>query len=139
MNPDLCVAVMVYIIAGLLMRIRSNPKTNYFILLGVAFAIGYFAKAILFPIAFVCLLVLLLAKVSLKKVALATAIFLAIAAPEVILIIARERAPYFFRKWSTDPCLEQLRYSGSQLARTTRWQWHAAALDAANLHTSCRI
>src|SRR6266851_753803 len=54
---------------------------SLFIWLGVALAFGYFAKAVLFPMAFVFLLSLLLARVPLKKIAWSAAIFLAISAP----------------------------------------------------------
>ena len=85
-NPDLCVAVMVFLIAGLSVRIRNVAATKYFVWLGAALAVGYFAKAILFPMAFIFLLALALARVTLKKIALAAAIFLVIAAPEIILL-----------------------------------------------------
>src|SRR5260370_20829017 len=44
-GPDLCVTTMVYLIAGLLVRIKSNAETKYFIWFGVALAFGYSAKA----------------------------------------------------------------------------------------------
>src|SRR5260370_4933780 len=85
-GPDLCVTTMVYLIAGLLVRIKSNAETKHFIWVGVALAFGYFAKAVLFPMAFVFLVSLLLARVPPKKIAWSAAIFLAISAPQILLV-----------------------------------------------------
>jgi len=53
-NPDLCVAMFVYLDAGLLLRLRTSAKTSRVcLLLGLALGFGYLAKAILFPMAFV--------------------------------------------------------------------------------------
>jgi hypothetical protein len=68
-GPDLCVATMVYFIAGLLLRICENAEWRYFIWLGIALAIGYFAKAVLFPMALVFLTLLLIVKAPLLKFA----------------------------------------------------------------------
>jgi hypothetical protein len=85
-SPDLCLATIVYLIAGLMLRIRRDAKRKYFVWLGVALAAGYLTKAVLFPIAFVFLAVLLIAKAPAKKIALSTAIFVAIAAPQILLL-----------------------------------------------------
>jgi len=90
-GPDLCAAVMVYLIAGLVVRIMSNPEMKHFVWLGVALAFGYFAKAVLFPMAFVFLLVLLTARASPRRIACAAAIFLAIAAPQILLLSHAKR------------------------------------------------
>ena len=90
-NPDLCVAIMVYLIAGLMLRIRNSAGARYFVQLGIALAFGYFAKAMLFPMAFVFLMVLLMARVPWKGVALAAAIFFAIAAPQIFLLSRAKR------------------------------------------------
>lgn len=85
-GPDLLVVVMVYLTAGLVVRIRSSPETKYFVWLGVALAFGYFAKAVLFPMAFVFLMVLLIAQAPPKKIALSAVIFFAISAPWIALL-----------------------------------------------------
>jgi hypothetical protein len=85
-TPDLCVSAIVYLIAGLVLRIRDGAETKHFIWLGFALGIGYFAKAMLFPMAFVFLAVLLIARVSPKKVAWSALIFISIAAPQILLL-----------------------------------------------------
>lgn len=85
-TPDQCVETIVLLIAGLLVRIRRNPETKYFSWLGIALASGYFSKAVLFPMAFVFLAVLLMARVPPKKIAWAALIFLAISAPQIMLL-----------------------------------------------------
>ena len=49
-TPDLCVAIFVYLDAGLLLTLRTgaNLKAPAF-LLGLTLGLGYSAKAILFP------------------------------------------------------------------------------------------
>ncbi len=90
-GPDLWLEVMVYVTAGLMVRIRSNPETRHFIWLGVALAFGYFAKAVLFPMAFVFLMVLLTTQAPPKKIARTAAIFLAISAPQIVLLSHAKR------------------------------------------------
>src|SRR5437016_4331989 len=89
-NPDLCVATMVYFIMGLVMRVRNQGRTVTHIWLGGALAFGYFAKAILFPLAFVFLAVLVISRVNTKKIVLSSAIFLAIAAPQILRLSRAE-------------------------------------------------
>lgn len=85
-GPDMCVAMMVYFVAGLMVRIKNTGQTKYFVWLGIVLAVGYFAKAVLFPMAFVFLGVLLVAQVPPRKVAWSAIIFLALAAPLVVLL-----------------------------------------------------
>jgi len=85
-GPDLCVCAMVYLIAGLVLRIKDGAATKHFIWLGFALAVGYFAKAVLFPMAFVFLAVLLIVRMSPKKTAWSALIFASIAAPQILLL-----------------------------------------------------
>src|SRR5579864_273137 len=52
LSPDLCVAGLVYLIAGLLLRLRSHGSPKSYILLGIVLGFAYLAKAVLFPLAF---------------------------------------------------------------------------------------
>lgn len=90
-TPDLCVETIVLLIAGLVARIRRNAETKHFIWLGVALAFGYFAKAVLFPMAFVFLMILLIAHAPPKKIVWSAAIFLAISAPQILLLSHAKR------------------------------------------------
>ena len=90
-SPDLCVALFVFLDAGLLLKLRaSGNKTRTSLLLGLSLGLGYLAKAILFPMAFVFMLVAFFAIRERSKalVPLLTTIlaFAAIATPMVILI-----------------------------------------------------
>lgn len=50
-SPDLCVSAFVYLIAGLLLRFRSQPGWKLAALLGLALGGAYWAKAVMFPLA----------------------------------------------------------------------------------------
>src|SRR5437867_3770087 len=55
-SPDMCVAAFVYLAAAVLLRIRlASSKLPIFGLLGVVLGLGYFAKAAVFPLAFIFL------------------------------------------------------------------------------------
>ncbi len=90
-SPDMLVAAFVYLASGIILRIR-NGMTNYvtYALLGVTLGFGYLAKAVMFPLAFVFLLVSMFSIGNLKK-ALPHAMtclicFLFIASPFIIAI-----------------------------------------------------
>ena len=55
-SPDMAVAAMTYLLAGFLLRIRcGNTGRCTFLILGMALALGYFAKTVMFPIGLVFL------------------------------------------------------------------------------------
>jgi hypothetical protein len=55
-TPDLCVSAIVYLASGLLLRMTLSRVEEYvFPLLGAVLGIGYFAKAAMFPLALVFL------------------------------------------------------------------------------------
>jgi hypothetical protein len=57
-TPDMCVAAFVYLASGLILRIRTGTATaRTFVLLGIVLGLGYLAKAVMFPLAFVFLAV----------------------------------------------------------------------------------
>ena len=91
LGADLGVATVALFVAGLLIRIKTSgsaPKSLY-IWLGIALGVGYLTKAVMFPMAFVFLgvtLFLQLNRRNLAGVGLALAIFLAIAAPQIIVL-----------------------------------------------------
>jgi hypothetical protein len=51
-SPDLCVAGFVYVIAGLLLRIRAKSSLLLFLVLGVVLGLAYLTKAVMFPLGF---------------------------------------------------------------------------------------
>jgi hypothetical protein len=88
-TPDMCVAAFTYLAAGVVLKIRAG-STGWmtFILLGAMLGLGYWAKAIMFPLSFVFLGVALFSMGSLPKAAprvlLAAVVFLAVASPFLI-------------------------------------------------------
>jgi hypothetical protein len=54
-NPDLAVVGCVCLMGGMLLRARRRLRLREFFLLGAALALGYWTKAILFPLGFVAL------------------------------------------------------------------------------------
>ena len=90
-NPDLSVAAFVYLDAGLLLRLSNDAKRlRTGLLLGIALGLGYLAKAILFPMAFVFMAVAWLVigewRRALLPLTLTVLVFGAIAAPQVTLV-----------------------------------------------------
>jgi hypothetical protein len=52
-TPDMCVAVFVYVAAGILLRVERGAASCFsFAVLGVVLGFGYLAKAAMFPLAF---------------------------------------------------------------------------------------
>jgi hypothetical protein len=99
-NPDLCVEAFVFLDAALVLKLRSNPRQlSTFLLLGVALGFGYLAKAILFPMALVFMLVAFLAVGQWRKTSaplLATfLVFCLIAAPQIYAVSRMVGRPSF--------------------------------------------
>lgn len=93
-NPDLSVAAFVYLGAGLLLRIRVRPADwRIYLILGVVLGLGYWAKAPLFPMAFVFMFAGAVAagnlRIALPRVGVSLLVFLMVACP---LILALSRA-----------------------------------------------
>jgi hypothetical protein len=85
-TPDMCVAGFVYLIAGLIIRIRAGDATRpTFVLLGVALGFAYLAKTVMFPLAFVFLAVAMFSRGGPRKAAprvlISALVFLVLAAP----------------------------------------------------------
>jgi hypothetical protein len=56
-SPDLCVMICFSLAAGMLLRLQPHDKLWKFALLGLILGIGYWTKAVLFPLGFVILAV----------------------------------------------------------------------------------
>jgi hypothetical protein len=66
--PDLCVVSFVYLDAGIVLRILSRQRiVTWFVCLGVALGLGYYAKTVLFPIGLLFMLVAICAAGGLRK------------------------------------------------------------------------
>jgi len=93
-NPDMCVAALVYLATALLLRmLRTRVAWPTWIFFGIILALAYLAKAAMFPLAFVflaCALPLSWRKETAMRavggIAIALLVFLAIAAPWITAI-----------------------------------------------------
>jgi hypothetical protein len=99
-TPDMCVAALVYLTSGLLLRIRSGVGTRAtFALLGLVLGVAYYAKSVMFVLAFPFLVISLFFRSGVRKgvadVLLATAIFFAVASPLIVaLSVAKHRLTF---------------------------------------------
>jgi hypothetical protein len=94
-SPDLCVAALVFLASGLLLRMRGGTANwGTFVLFGAVLGIGYLAKAVMFPLAFVFLAVAFFSLSSFRKavprILVSAAVFAAIASPWVIALSRAE-------------------------------------------------
>lgn len=89
--PDLCVAALVYLASGLIVRIRvGKDDSKTYLLLGIILGLSYLAKAVMFPLSLVFLAVAVAPNTSMQKRwkgwTIALAGFLIVAAPFVVAI-----------------------------------------------------
>jgi hypothetical protein len=82
----MCLAALVYLAAGLILKVQGGAAArSTFVLLGIVLGLAYLAKAVMFPLAFVFLVVTLFSHGKVRdmapRVLLSALIFLAIASP----------------------------------------------------------
>lgn len=99
-TPDMCVAAIVYLAAGLIVRIRAEAANwRTFALLGVVLGLGYLAKAAMFPLAFVFLGISLFSLGNLRRAMpltlVALAFFLLIGGPFIAALSTVKGRPTF--------------------------------------------
>ncbi len=88
-TPDQLVAALVYLALGLLWRARQQESLARYALAGGVLGLGYLAKAVMFPLAFVFCGLALLLRCGIRKTAVMFLCFLLVSAP---LIVALSRA-----------------------------------------------
>jgi len=120
-TPDLCVAMLVYLDAGLLLSLRTGTKRSRIcFLLGLTLGLGYLAKAILFPMAFVFMVIAFFAIGNRRKAALPVAItflvFCAVSAPLFIAISRRVGRPTYSEVGNLNYAWHVNRISGGKAA-----------------------
>jgi|SRR5208282_240809 len=99
-NPDLCVAAITWLIAGILIRLRtmSNDAWLWRIGFGMALGIGYLAKAVMFPAGIVFVVSSMKAwreRRSWLRTGVSVLVFLCVAAPQIVLLShAKERLTF---------------------------------------------
>ena len=99
-TPDMCVAAVVYLAVGLLLRIRigDRPQLN-FLALGAVLGVGYLVKQVLFPLAIVFLAASVFAARgggrAVRLTLVAFTVFLVIAGPFIVaLSLAKGRLTF---------------------------------------------
>jgi hypothetical protein len=95
-NPDLCLATVVFVVAALLIRIKMGMENRalLYVLFGFMLGLGYLVKAVMFPMGFIILAVAFLVNKSKKhrqRTILGVAVFLAVCAPQVLVLSISER------------------------------------------------
>lgn len=125
-TPDLIIAAVVFLVAGLLLRIRRRPESWIpFVLLGTALGIGYLAKAVMFPLSFVFIAVSMFSVGNLRRAAprvlTALALFFLIASP-FIFAISRAKGRFTFG--------DSARLNTTWVRALTRWQGGGAGTGA---------
>jgi hypothetical protein len=98
-TPDMTVLAIVLAIAGLSVRLGHGPDGwGAAVMLGVLLGLGYLAKAAMFPIAFVVLVTLAVARrrrLTVVRLVVAGAIFLAISTPQIVYVSRLKGSPTF--------------------------------------------
>jgi hypothetical protein len=98
-TPDLAVLACLCLTAGMLLRLRHGGKLWKFALFGLILALGYWTKAILFPLGFVTLAAGYLWKCSRpgsgRGMAVAAAVFLCASAP-LIFVLSHQKGRFTF-------------------------------------------
>lgn len=98
-TPDLLVAAIVFLIAGYLVELRYRESYGKFAVFGVLCAAGYLAKAVMFPLAFGLLAILLFSgRISRRRVfgvALAGFCFLLVSSP-YIAALSKQKGRFTF-------------------------------------------
>jgi len=90
-SPDMCVTALVYLATGIVLRVYTkSPSWLSFILLGIVLGLGYLAKSVMLPLAFVFLAVALFSVGNFRKAAprilVALLVFIMISAPFVVAL-----------------------------------------------------
>lgn len=90
-TPDMLMSGFVFLALGIIQRMRNgNDRIALYVALGVTLALGYLAKAIMFPLGFVLLAIALVIRrgprVNAPRVALSLAVFLTLSAPYIVAV-----------------------------------------------------
>lgn len=98
-SPDQAVLACVCLAAGLLLRLRTNPTFQNFALLGLLLGVGYWTKAILFPLGFLILFFVYLwkrpSRIWRRGAVVSALVFLGVAAPLVLTLSWQKGRPTF--------------------------------------------
>jgi len=88
-SADLCVAGFVYLIAGLLLRVREKSSWSLYVFLGAVLGLAYLTKAVMFPLGFAFMGIGFFCVPREKRLAytvVVTSTFLAVSAPWIVAL-----------------------------------------------------
>ena len=98
-SPDQLVLALVCLTAGVLLRLRRNPIFRNFAILGLVLGLGYWTKAVLFPLGLAFLTLVSLWKPSSRSwrrgTALAALLFVCSSGP-LVLLLSRQKGRFTF-------------------------------------------
>ena len=98
-TPDLLLSGWIYLAAGLLVRVQDEQSYAKFAALGTVLGAAYLSKSVMFPLAFLFLVVALFSGNSMRcrvpRVLLATVVFLLVSSP-LIFLISHAKARFTF-------------------------------------------
>jgi hypothetical protein len=123
-SPDLAVVACFSSAAGLLLRLQSGDKLWKFALLGVVLGIGYWTKAVLFPLGFVVLALGYWWRRSDRRwrtgMVVSSAVFLCTSAP-LILLLSQQKGRFTFGDsgrvnyaWNVSPRTQTRNWQGQE-------------------------
>lgn len=120
-SPDLAVAACFFAIAGMLVRLAISSTSTNFAMLGLLLAVGYWTKAVLFPIAFVALALTFWWQRSDRRwrqgLALSAVIFLVVSSP-LIVLLSKQKGRFTFG----DSGRVNFAWNVSPRTQTRNWQ-----------------
>lgn len=122
--PDLMAAACFFVTMGLLARLRAEDKKWRFVLLGLSLGIGYWTKAVMFPLGFATLALAFWWKRSEPKwrsgMAIAALVFLVVSSP-LILLLSKQKGRFTFGDsgkgnyaWSMSPTTRRRNWQGRE-------------------------
>jgi hypothetical protein len=95
LNPDLLVEAFLFLLGGYLVQLRSSESYAKFAVFGVCCGAGYLSKAVMFPLGFALLAILLFsARISTRRllgVGLACSMFLLVSGPFIAALSKQKR------------------------------------------------
>ena len=98
-TPDMIIAASVFLLMGLLCRIRLRPRWTDFVLFGFVLGVAYLAKAVMFPLAFAFLTVCFFSVGNIRRavprVLISFAVFLIVSSP-FLLALHRAKGRWTF-------------------------------------------
>jgi hypothetical protein len=99
-TPDMCVAALVFLASGLLLRIKMQSEGwRDFLLLGLVLGVAYLAKAVMFPLAFAFFIICFFSVGNVRRASLrilATIIVFGVISAPFIIVLSQSKGRWTF-------------------------------------------